>query len=526
MISRRSIIVGLLILLPVAVYVILGGVALWKTGLFKWVWWLAPACWVLAWCLATFKRQRSRASPQSELPIPPHWTPRDQEAAAIVRDYQKKVEQLAPEQFIDLRHYQAEIVSLATALARHYHPKATDPLSSLTVPEILAAARLAVDDMEHWTLTALPGSRLLTVRQWRMLQSAPTWIRRIQYATWAASILLNPLNVAQFFVSKLTVDPVTAALQTEFLSALYLRFFQLLGFYLIEMNSGRLRAGADAYRRAFPSAAGGSAGEAPGRPASRSAVARVEPQPLTVALVGQVSAGKSSLINALTGSHQAAVDILPETRAVERYRFALGESAAVTLLDTPGYGEIGATADQLRQIQAALRDANVVLLVMDAHSPAREADRRTVRDLGTWYRSQPQLKPPPMLGVLTHVDLLRPTLEWSPPYDWREPSRPKERSIHDAVGYARELFADSLVGVAPVCTDARPERAWGILEEVIPALTLIVSDAQSGALLRAFESDLDEGRLKTLLKQVQRCGSDLLRCWVEERLQPTGREPV
>jgi hypothetical protein len=95
---------------------------------------------------------------------------------------------------------------------------------------------------------------------------------------------------------------------------------------------------------------------------------------------------------------------------------------------------------------------------------------------------------------------------------------------HDAVGYARELFAGSLAGVAPVCTDARPERAWGILEEVLPALTLIVSDAQSAALLRAFEHELDQARLKTLLRQVQRCGSELLRCWIEERLRPEAGE--
>jgi uncharacterized protein len=520
-ISRRSIIIGVLILLPVLMYVILGGFALWQTGLFRWVWWLAPACWVLAWSLSRFWRPADQAAQPSALSIPSYWTPRDHEAAAIVREFQKKVEKLTPVQFTDLQYYQTEVHALAVVLARHYHPQATDPLSSLTVPEILAAARLAVDDMEQWMLTSVPGSRLLTIKQWRSLQSAPKWIRRLQNAAWAASILMNPMNIAQFLVSKLTVDPLTNALQTEFLSALYLRFFQFVGFYLIEMNSGRLRGGADAYRRAFPTWAAGWAGGAPGHSAAESASAIVAAQPLTVALVGQVSSGKSSLINALTGSHQAAVDILPETRAVARYQMVLGEpSVAVTLLDTPGYGEIGATADQMQQIQAALKESNAVLLVMDAHSPAREADRRTIRDLEAWYLTQPRLKPPPMLGVLTHVDLLRPTLEWSPPYEWREPSRPKEQSIHDAVGYARELFAGSLAGVAPVCTDARPERAWGILEEVLPALTLIVSDAQSAALLRAFEHELDRERLKTLLRQVQRCGSELLRCWIEERLRP------
>ena len=265
------------------------------------------------------------------------------------------------------------------------------------------------------------------------------------------------------------------------------------------MNSGRLRGGADAYRRAFPAE---SCGPPPEHAAS---------QPLTVALVGQVSSGKSSLVNALVGGHQAAVDILPETKAVERYQLTLGDPAVVvTLLDTPGYGEAGATADQSQQIRSALQQSNAVLLVMDAHSPAREADRRTIDELKEWYAAKPRLKPPPMVGVLTHVDLLRPILEWSPPYDWRQPTRAKEESIRDAVGYVRELFNGALVEIAPVCSDTNRDRAWGVIEEVFPALTLILSDAQSVALLRGFERELDHDRFKTLLRQIQRCGSGLL----------------
>jgi uncharacterized protein len=240
-----------------------------------------------------------------------------------------------------------------------------------------------------------------------------------------------------------------------------------------------------------------------------------------VALVGQVSSGKSSLINALTGVQQAAVDILPKTRDVARYQVQVGQPpVSVSLLDTPGYGEAGASPEQLTQIREALQGSNAVLVVMDAHSPAREADRRTIGELQTWYRSQPQLKPCPMLGVLTHVDLLRPVLEWSPPYDWREPTGTKEKSIEEAVRYVEQLFAGTFVGLVPVCSDADRQRTWGILEELIPALTAILNDAQSAALLRAFERELDQGQLKTLLKQVRRLGSDLFRAWIEERLKP------
>ncbi len=195
------------------------------------------------------------------------------------------------------------------------------------------------------------------------------------------------------------------------------------------------------------------------------------------------------------------------------------------MLDTPGYGEAGASAEQLEEIREALRESHAVLVVMDGHSPAREADRRTLGDVAAWYQSQPQLKRPPMLGIVTHVDLLRPVLEWTPPYEWREPTRPKEQAMHDAVAYVRELFGSSLATVVPVCSDVAKDRAWGILEELMPALISILGEAQSGALLRAYEQDLDRDRIKTLLKQLQRFGMEVVRGWIEERVLPPSSKP-
>jgi predicted GTPase len=518
-ISRRSAVLGFLVFLPVAVYAVLGGLALWETGLLRKTWWVAPSFWLAAWLIGKVWRSGHPMRQGHSVPIPSHWTRRDEQAALIVRDFQQQVDQFTPAQLTDPAFYQEQAKKLSMALAQNYFPDAEDPYSSLTVPEVLAAVRLSLDDLEQWLLTSLPGSRLLSIRQWQMFQHAPKWIRRIQNTTWAASILMNPANIARWWTSKATADPITTELQTEVLAVIYLRFIREMGFYLIEMNSGRLRGGADAYRRHFQAGAGRVAESAENTGPFPSST-----QCVNVALVGQVSSGKSSLVNALTGAHQAAVDILPKTREVHRYQATFGTPpVCVTLLDTPGYGEAGASADQLKEIREALLESHAVLVVMDAHSPAREADRRTLRELETWYQSQPQLKPPPMLGILTHVDLLRPALEWSPPYEWREPVRPKEHSIHDAVEYARELFGALLAAVVPVCSDLERQRAWGILEELVPALISILGEAQSGALLRAYEQDLDRDHVKILLKQLGRFGMEVVRGWIEERVLP--KEP-
>jgi uncharacterized protein len=364
-------------------------------------------------------------------------------------------------------------------------------------------------------LESVPGAHLLTIRHWQMLQSAPDWLERLSETAWVASMLFNPVNVARYLASKATWDPVAQQLQSEVLAVVYLRFMRQVGFYLVEMNSGRLRGGADAYRAAFgpPPEAVPARGDGP-------STAPFPAPPVTIALVGQVSSGKSSLINLLTGRADAAVDVLPETRQVERHQWTMGEPpVTLTLLDTPGYGEGGASGEQIGEIQQALQESNAALLVMDAHSPAREADRRTLEQLQAWYGQNPRLKPPAVVGVLTHVDLLPPPLEWSPPYDWQTPQGPKARSLHDAVAYVRELFGDSLSGVIPICSHDDPQRTWGVSDQLLPVLVEKLDDAHSVALLRAYEKQLDTGRWKRLLKQATRSGRQLLQAWIDERLR-------
>lgn len=515
MISTRSIVLTLLITLPIAIFAAVGGYAIWANGTLNWIWWLMTGCGLAAWILSMiWKPQPTSAAKSHQLTEPTHWTPRDRKAAQLVREYQQRVESLSTEELTNPHFYLTQVQSLALDLARVYHPKAADPFDRLTVPEVLAAVRLAGDDMERWMLQSVPGSRMLTIRQWQMMQYAPEWLTKISEATWAVSMLLNPANIVRYMASKWTWDPVTEQLQSEVLAVVYLRFIRQVGYYLIEMNSGRLRGGADAYRAAF-----GDRERTQQLSEARRQVDFKDSPPITISLVGQVSSGKSSLINRITGDVQAAVDVLPETREIQRFQFAVGEPRVeITLLDTPGYGESGASKQQVQLIQQALKMSDATLLVMDAHSPAREADRRTLDQLREVYAAQPRLKPPPVIGVLTHVDLLSPPLEWSPPYDWETPHGAKGQSLHDAVEYTNEILSESLTTVVPVCSDDRPGRTWGIVENLLPVLATVLSEAHAVSLLRAYEAQLDRDRWRIVLKQVASSGKQLIRTWIDERL--------
>ncbi|MCA8997585.1 MAG: 50S ribosome-binding GTPase [Planctomycetaceae bacterium] len=518
MLTRRTIVLALLTTVPLLIYLGLGAYALWQTGLFAETFWILPGCWLFTWLISRMWRPPSTEQVIDQKSAS-HFTPRDQDAQAIIRRYQEQVDELSASELTDPHFYLTQSLALAQDLSRHYHPRAEDPINSLTVPEVLAAMRLAVDDIEGWMLHSVPGSHLVTIGQWKMLRHAPKWIERIQNAAWATGVLVNPANVVKYLTSRLTMGPISQELQAEFLAAVYLRFIRQVGFYLIEMNSGRLRGGADKYRQAF-------------QPKSRSVVSGIPdadmspslmPESLTVALVGQVKAGKSSLVNALIGDQVAATDVLPETATVTRYHLDLPETrASLELLDTPGYADAGATPQQLQEVKQALRESAVAILVMDAHSPARSADRKVVDELKSWYASQPSLKPPPMIVCLTHIDLLSPMMEWDPPYNFRDPKSKKEHSIHEALAHVTELFGDCAKSVVAVCTDVERGREEFVETELLPALIRELSEGQSVALLKAYHRELGKHSVKKLLNQLKTGGKQLLQTWVEERWSESG----
>lgn len=522
----RWLVILALYAVPVTVFFTVGVMVVWRSGRYWWCWWLAPLCWVAAYLLTRVWRTRLAPPVEADFAAPEHWTARDREAWHVVETQQRQIGSIATGQLTDPHFYLQSAMELALAVARHYHPKAQDPVGSLTVLDLLAAAQLAIEDSAVWCRQYVPASHLLTVNQWRMLGHAPAWLSAAGNLTWVASVLMNPLNFGRYLISKLTTESATRQLREHALGWFYVIFIRNTGFYLIEMNSGRLRGGAARYRRlqaqlaqnAEPPVAGEDASGA-GEPAPPAEALEVR-----IALVGQVKAGKSSLINALLGRQQAAVDVLPQTKQVQRYELCVGAeneagSDRLVLLDTVGYADDGATPEQLHEMQEALRGADLVLLVMDAASPARRADVRLLGELTAWRETNMHLKSPPVLGVLTHIDQLRPTLEWTPPYDWHAPSKPKEHSIAGAVAYTREQFGLQLADVVPVCSDVARERAWGSYEELLPVMLQALGEAHACALLRTLHAELDRDRVQVLFQQLGHACTGMLRAGLTRLLE-------
>ncbi len=129
-------------------------------------------------------------------------------------------------------------------------------------------------------------------------------------------------------------------------------------------------------------------------------------EPLQVLVVGQVKSGKSSLINALLGEMRAPVDTLPATEDVDLYECQPEGLPRLILRDTPGYGAVAEPGDPFLRLGDEIQECDLLLMVCTARSAARQSDRGLLHKIHEFYQRSPKRMMPPMVCVVTHVDML------------------------------------------------------------------------------------------------------------------------
>ncbi len=512
----RILVLAALVAAPFLFLIGYGSYELWLSGWGFYAWWPMAACFALAYFLGWRWQQKYRLL-SVDFTAPLHWTDRDRQAWQLVEARAKAGAQLDGDKLSSVQFYVDTGQEMALELARFYHPGAKDPIGSLTIPEMLAVIELASHDLAEMVDKYLPGGHLLSVNNWRQARQAADWYNTASNIYWAVSTLFSPVTTgARYLASQVGMSLPFQKLQTNLLLWFYTAFVHRLGTYLIDLNSGRLRVGARRYRElvqrygdapAIPLGAGTS--QAPPAVDGAENVAQV-----TLTLLGQVKAGKSSLANALLGEQRAATNVLPETSEVTRYELKLdGIATRLVLLDTVGYGHTGPRQDQLRATQEASKQSDLLLLVVQARNPARQADVEMMRALKAWFDSRPDLKMPRVLAVVTHIDMLTPAMEWKPPYDWQHPQRTKEQQISQAVEVVREQLGQYLAGVVPVCT--AEGKVYGIQEWLLPAVTELLDEARAVALLRCLRAEADTGKVRKVFGQLLAVGKEVLKALLQ-----------
>jgi predicted GTPase len=538
-ITRQAVVLLLLLWgLPMAVFAGAGAYLLWERGWFTYVWWTMPLCWGAAWLIMRLWRGKMELLPTPDGDVRMHWTDQDRAAWAIVEARSKVVADAKPEQLTDAAFYGTTAQELAVELARHYHPHATDPVGGLTVPEILAACELAAEDLADVADKYLPAGHLLTIDRMRSASKIGDWYKKFRNVYWLAALAVDPVNTPfRYVAAQAGMSPAMSCIQNNLLGWFGLAFTRRVGVYLIELNSGRLRIGAKKWRQRMrdhritgedprPVVPPGAADEPPPCagttapdgtvPVAPPSAERADPSEVRIAVIGQVKSGKSTLVNTLLGQKKAASDVLPLTSGVSRYQcVAPGTPDKLVLLDTVGYADEGPTGDMLAETLEAVKSADLVLLVTSAREPAREPDRQVLAGLREWFHKNQRFQMPPVLGVMTHVDALKPAVEWDPPYDFADPKRPKERNVAAAAGVVREQLGEYLKGVVPICLGEG--RLFGVKESLEPAMVHLLPNARAVALVRGLHEEADSVGAAKIVAQLWNIGRTLLGAAVNGR---------
>ncbi|WP_334063335.1 GTPase family protein [Limimaricola cinnabarinus] len=172
--------------------------------------------------------------------------------------------------------------------------------------------------------------------------------------------------------------------------------------------------------------------------------------PLRIAIAGQVSAGKSTLVNALLGRDAAETDMPPVT---DRPTAHEGEIAGIPchVIDLPGLdGDKKSCTATLSEAQ----NCDILVWALPANRPGREVDRSTIETIRTQFLELPNRRLPPILGAATFCDRLAGEA-------WPYPEHHIPADIQARIGNAM-IAISSDVGIerpTPICLG---EAQWNV----------------------------------------------------------------
>lgn len=170
--------------------------------------------------------------------------------------------------------------------------------------------------------------------------------------------------------------------------------------------------------------------------------------PVRVVVVGQISVGKSSLVNALLRSGAAETDAAPSTNTVTIHPLEL-DGIALHLVDTPGLD--GGRAIRARLLEQMLA-ADMVLWVLRANRSGRGDDVALMAAFRAALDRAPARRAPPVIAAASAVDALLP--------GWPFPEHRLPDAAADRLGQAMAAIGEDL-DLMPVPFSLVPV-AWNV----------------------------------------------------------------
>jgi uncharacterized protein len=481
--TRISIILGLLLLLPWLALMALGGRWLWEHGWLFYGVGVLTASFLFLISLLRWRNKKTKTlvfEPMDFSPNP-NWPDTAQPAWTAIEQLAKTWSNRT-----DLFSDQDTLLKMSNevmaTVARQFHADSKHPILEFPLPYLLKLIVLVCEDIQHEVLDKIPGSHAVSVGD------------LFRYKKWydKAATLKETLEAGYFFINwpGAALGKVRSALLGKGLNyvtgelrhRLVNAYVHKLGYYAIQLYSGQLTLDAIEPTETLTRYAQQDRGQA-----ERDAKSA---EPLRFLILGQVSAGKSSLINALFGEIKAAEGLLPTTPEITPYVLMHDGLHQAIVLDSPGYG--GFKHDKapllLKQEWAKV---DVILMVCNASQAARQADAQELDAIRRYFQEECRNQAlPVILAVATQIDRLRPIKEWQPPYNIQDPKHPKEHSIRGACAAIAQDLSLPIDRIVPVCM-APEHSAYNIEEGLIPLIHEQLNEAQRVRYLRCLRHQQD-----------------------------------
>jgi predicted GTPase len=497
-VTRFGIVLAVVFLIPWLALIGLGGYWLWQHG------WIYQGMGILSANIAlvyALLRWRSHsAKPLFVEPIDiqpnPNWSDKAQLAW---RELKPLTERWQTES--DLLTNSNKALKLTnevlTLVARHFHADSKYPILEFPLPYLLKLIVLVCEDIQHDVLDKIPGSHAVRVGDLLRAKQAVDTLNKFKSVFNVGNWLFNWSGAALAKARSLLIGKGLNTVTNEISQRLISAYINKLGYYAIQLYSGQLTLDDIVPTDRLTAASKEDIVKSEARNQSI--------EPLRLLILGQVSSGKSSLINALFGEIKSAEGFLPTTAEITPYLLERDGLQQAIILDSAGYG--GLMHDQA---PAALKrewaKVDVILMVCNAAQAARQADTQQLNAIRRYFQEQcPHQALPVIIAVATHCDRLRPVREWRPPYNIQQPDNAKAQSIRQACEAMAQDLSLSLDCIVPVCL--APEKpAYNIEDGLIPLIHAHLNAAQRVRYLRCLRQQQAESYWQQWRKQALHAG--------------------
>lgn len=483
--------VGLTLLLPMLSLVPLGSIWLWQNG-YVLIWALAMLVLVGgAFLLMRRLIQPARepvASAQPEDVGRETWNARQEQAWAEVKAFADTVD---PARLSSRDAMLALGLETVERVARRMHPEHEDPLLRFTLPEVFAVISEASAGLRAFAETSLPFGERVTVAQIMWVYRWRSIVPMIEkgYDIWRIVRLLNPIAAATQELRERTTKQLYEMGREHIARRLTQAFVKEVGRAAVDLYGGSLRVSSTRVERHVSQASA----------SDRDRLDRVAAEPVRILVAGQTGVGKSSLINRLTGTADAIVDIVPSTDRQIAYRLTRDGLPEALVIDTPGLE----TDEDVAGLVTAAQDCDMLLWVSSATRAARAMDRAALDGIAAAASTAGRHAPPRVLA-LTHVDGLRPFGDWAPPLNIEAPQTAKETSVRAAMEVVARELALPLSQMVPVRADT-PEAAYNI-DALWAAITAALPQAKRSRLQRCLQGEAAAWSWSGILSQAGNAG--------------------